>query len=630
MQQPTSPCQPAGEMEEEAADIDGDALAARDCACVGEGFLDPLAPLCFLACGEDEEGFPVTVHCVVVGDVQGKLLICLPAAAWHRKVAKRTVPRGFLSKVIAAEVAAASLADRAVEIPGQVVRVWLGFCEGEAERSIQVSDGVPSVNFGSLPTGDLLVPFAEALALLWQHQVSGTATTPVHTANEGADPQGSVPDRLASIERTLAALAPGASMEPLAASATKLDTRAKAAPAQAPVRRGMSQPRVQQSGAPGVYPGLDQSVVAAALASGVEPHVLGEMSRLVDARPMQRLRRVGGGTRGSRSDRRSGGRQCFTAASSISRASRGLCSGDGSLPRLFKVWVRQAIRARPSPRRQRRWLSGRFFEFGAAERSCSEGLAGLSYFCSSRDQQDDRDLDGRGSQCKHARRWISRAYFNAGVVGTQEPHSGLPEHGPPHMGHSRSTRLSESRQARTGPCSTEHSSPSSRPVLDRPRQLASGTRVEPRTGAPDELLQETRQCAVGRGSSVQPPVGPTLGRDSAVKVEGGGRVHGPAAEAVPPHDHHEQGARRDSGRPGRATAQQAATKTTESRCIGSAPERRAPGRSPLLVAPSPVEFITSSPLSLLGCFCLFSSLRPPLGAKPCSHAVHLALPLALS
>ena len=183
-------------MEEEAADIDGDALAARDCACVGEGFLDPLAPLCFLACGEDEEGFPVTVHCVVVGDVQGKLLICLPAAAWHRKVAKRTVPRGFLSKVIAAEVAAASVADRAVEIPGQAVRVWLGFCEGEAEQSIQVSDGVPSVSFGSLPTGDLLVPFAEALALLWQHQVAGNASTPVHTANEGADPQGSVPERL--------------------------------------------------------------------------------------------------------------------------------------------------------------------------------------------------------------------------------------------------------------------------------------------------------------------------------------------------------------------------------------------------------------------------------------------------
>ena len=290
VQQQTSPCQPAGEMEEEAADLDGEALAARDCACVGDGFLDPFAPLCFLACGEDEEGFPVTVHCVVVGDVQGKLLICLPAAAWHRKVAKRTVPRGFLSKVIAAEVAATSVSDRAVEVTGQTVRVWLGFCEGEAEQSIQVSDAVPSVSFGTLPTGDLLVPFAEALALLWQHQVSGVATTPVHTANEGVDPQGSVPDRLASIERTLAALTPVAGAVASASAGPTLGTRAKAGPASLPVRPGPAPTRTLDAGTPVVYPGLDQSVVAAALASGVEPHVLGEMSRLVEARPMHRLR----------------------------------------------------------------------------------------------------------------------------------------------------------------------------------------------------------------------------------------------------------------------------------------------------------------------------------------------------
>ncbi|CAE7631907.1 unnamed protein product, partial [Symbiodinium microadriaticum] len=140
-------------MEEEAADIDGDALAARDCACVGEGFLDPLAPLCFLACGEDEEGFPVTVRCVVVGDVQGKLLICLPAAAWHRKVAKRTVPRGFLSKVIAAAVAAASVADRAVEIPGVEPHVLGEMSRLVDSRPLQRLRAEPSQNTaGRRPT----------------------------------------------------------------------------------------------------------------------------------------------------------------------------------------------------------------------------------------------------------------------------------------------------------------------------------------------------------------------------------------------------------------------------------------------------------------------------------------------
>ncbi|CAE7770145.1 unnamed protein product, partial [Symbiodinium necroappetens] len=274
---------------EEVGGLDGEALAARDCACVGEGFLDPLAPLCVLACGEDEEGFPVTVHCVVVGDVQGKLLICLPAAAWRRKVAKRTVPRGFLSKVIAAEVAAASGAERAVELPGQTVRVWLGFCEGEAEQSIQVSDAPPSVNFGALPNGDLLVPFAEALALLWQHQVSGSATTPMHTANEGTEAPGSLPERLASIERTLASLVPSLGSGATVPAAPQPVTRAKAGPA-VPQLGASAAARPQELGEPVAYPGLDQSVVAAALASGVAPHVLGEMSRLVEARPLHRLR----------------------------------------------------------------------------------------------------------------------------------------------------------------------------------------------------------------------------------------------------------------------------------------------------------------------------------------------------
>ena len=428
-------------MEEEAADLDGKALAARDCACVGDGFLDPLAPLCFLACGEDEEGFPVTVHCVVVGDVQGKLLICLPAAAWHRKVAKRTVPRGFLSKVIAAEVAATSVSDRAVEIPGQTVRVWLGFCEGEAEQSIQVSDAVPSVSFGALPTGDVLVPFAEALALLWQHQVSGGATTPVHTANEGVDPQGSVPDRLASIERTLAALTPGAGAVASASAGPTLVTRAKAGPASLPARPGPAPARTQDAGTPAMYPGLDQSVVAAALASGVEPHVLGEMSRLVEARPMHRLRAEPSQAATTRRltplDESEEEPEAAELAGAPAPASSSLQPARALEPaEAFAQAMVRCLDSLKSGSGKQSVLDraldasgggslGRFFKLGTPERGCSQSSPRCPYLGPAGDQQDDRGFDGRGPQCKHARRWISRAYIHSGVAGTQESHSGL-------------------------------------------------------------------------------------------------------------------------------------------------------------------------------------------------------------
>eukprot|EP00439_Symbiodinium_sp_Y106_P047550 s2100_g6.t1 len=149
--------------KEEAAGLDGEALSARDCSAVGENFVDPHCPLCLLPCGSDAEGLPVLVHCLVVGEVQGKLLVCLPAASWHRKVAKRTIPRGFLSKVFGAEVVVAALSDRATEAAGQTARVWLGLCEGSTESTIQVSDEDTTVPFGALPAGELVVPLVDAL-----------------------------------------------------------------------------------------------------------------------------------------------------------------------------------------------------------------------------------------------------------------------------------------------------------------------------------------------------------------------------------------------------------------------------------------------------------------------------------
>ena len=140
MQRPTWLCQLPGEMNEMDGDLDGEAMSARDyCAAVGDGFVDQFCPLCILSCGQDQAGAEVKVHCLVVGDIKGRLLICLPCAAWHRSVAKRTVRKGFLTRVFGAEVAVVSITDRAAEVSGQTVRVWLGYCEPEAEGSLEGS-----------------------------------------------------------------------------------------------------------------------------------------------------------------------------------------------------------------------------------------------------------------------------------------------------------------------------------------------------------------------------------------------------------------------------------------------------------------------------------------------------------
>ena len=149
-----------------------------------------------LNCGADDDGSPITVHCLAIGDV------ALPASTWHRKVAKRAVPKGFLSRVFAAEVGVCTASDRDLALPDQRIKVWLGYCEAHCEERFVVSDEAPTVaptvSFGELPHGELLVPTVEALVALLQAQV---AVTPLRTASEGLG--GNLAARVSGIEQAV-------------------------------------------------------------------------------------------------------------------------------------------------------------------------------------------------------------------------------------------------------------------------------------------------------------------------------------------------------------------------------------------------------------------------------------------
>ena len=277
---------PLGEMEEDLADPDGDPLNARDAAAVGEGFVDQLCPLLLLHCGENSEGAQVTVQALCVGDVGGRLLLALPAAAWHRTIARRTVPKGFMTKVFGAEVSACSEKERTAEVPGQTLRIWLGCCEASAEDSLEVSDDTPTVPFGLLPSGEALLPFVDSLAEIWQAQVAQPQETPLHTASEGPGPN-NLDQRLASLEATVATLAANLSRADGAPEVQAQPPLGMQRVAKASARK----PEPHTEASVENLPGLDRGVVAAALAAGVQPRALQEMSRLVNAPgPMGRLK----------------------------------------------------------------------------------------------------------------------------------------------------------------------------------------------------------------------------------------------------------------------------------------------------------------------------------------------------
>ena len=100
----------------------------------------------------DDDGLP---RCLAVGDVAGQVLLALPASAWHRKVAKRTAPIGFL----------------VVCLPQRSLRAHcpIGPCLFPI-----VSDDAPTVSFGEMADGELLAPTVEALVALFQAQVAAT------------------------------------------------------------------------------------------------------------------------------------------------------------------------------------------------------------------------------------------------------------------------------------------------------------------------------------------------------------------------------------------------------------------------------------------------------------------------
>ena len=64
-------------------------MVARNVLVAGEDFVDLHAPLLVLPLGSNDQGQQVSVQAAAVGEVADKLLV-----AWHRKVAKRTVPKG--------------------------------------------------------------------------------------------------------------------------------------------------------------------------------------------------------------------------------------------------------------------------------------------------------------------------------------------------------------------------------------------------------------------------------------------------------------------------------------------------------------------------------------------------------
>ena len=227
---------------------------------------------------EGQAGGP-TVRVIAVAEFEQKVLVCVPAGAWHKKAASRALPTGTLQKAARLEVAACALEDRSVALEGEMMRVWMGFfTRSYAENVIftPVEEEV-SVDFEAN-----MLPFAEALRdLSTEHFAFFSAGE--QQVQQG-EPEGSGVDPLSSRVSLLENM-----LDEVNKNISILLSRESSGQKEVPRKSALRHPKPKMQAATprgsGVpvedYPDLDPGVVAAAQQAGVESVVLGEMQQLV-------------------------------------------------------------------------------------------------------------------------------------------------------------------------------------------------------------------------------------------------------------------------------------------------------------------------------------------------------------
>jgi hypothetical protein len=219
------------------------------------------------------------VETMAVCEIDGKLLVAVPFGVWHRSVSKRLLYSQSLTKALVVEVGICP-PDRRDVPEEEVVKLWMGFLSPLTRNSMQVAgdEDAPAYVFVD---GDLIgfMPFADGLVAAAQEHFA--FETGVETLDGPHAEPGSVPElgkRMADMEEKFGAL--DGKLESILQA---IDGRSAKPPPE--VRPGVLRTGTRYRGAAAVpkFPGLDQSVVAAALAAGVEEDALREMQRLLDS-----------------------------------------------------------------------------------------------------------------------------------------------------------------------------------------------------------------------------------------------------------------------------------------------------------------------------------------------------------
>lgn len=220
-----------------------------------------------------------SVRICLVGELEGKILVCIPFSAWNRKTSKRALAPGLLSKPMSVQVLACGQLDRENPSEEEVMKVWLGFLEEPAARLIEASTLEDDLDH---EFEDGFLPYAQALVEVAQEHYSFFSASELPLPGGKGSGSPDLASRVDVLESSIAQV-----LSKLDGLAAGKNVPPVAKPKMTPAPRKASAAATLDSFLDGeplsadMFPNLDPGVVQAAIQAGIEPTALQDMQKLM-------------------------------------------------------------------------------------------------------------------------------------------------------------------------------------------------------------------------------------------------------------------------------------------------------------------------------------------------------------
>lgn len=215
---------------------------------------------------------------ILVASVENKFLVAVPAASWSRTTRDRFLPSQALSKVFSAQVLAASEEHRDQPSDGVCIKVWFGLLRSDFEQCISLDEAsLPLPAFPTVQSDVGYLPYAQSLVSVSDEKFaflsaeSGQPPNPQHPKHPKE-----LEARVTQMETHLGEIL----------SSLKTLTQAQGTPTvpdPLPAEKTVPPSRPSALKSP-KFPGLDQSVVNAALQAGIDHSQLNELSKMIGSK----------------------------------------------------------------------------------------------------------------------------------------------------------------------------------------------------------------------------------------------------------------------------------------------------------------------------------------------------------